>query len=175
MSDLNSHLEQVKLNETWLEKIKRYIPGYDGYVNRDNSRELDTILRNSLANKLDDNKTKIKNTILTLSKDGKLFETSDLEKLDKKNENAIAKFKSAARGYSGAFDVSKVNEDKLNKIYEFDFNLLTYVENVNKDFSDMETKVNAKEDLKIHISQISKNLDELLKKFDEREDILRQL
>jgi len=175
MSDLNSQLEQVKSNESWLEKIKRYIPGYDGYVNRDNSRELDTILRNSLATKLDDNKTKIKNTILTLSRDGKLFETSDLEKLEKKNENAIAKFKSAARGYSGAFDVSKVKEDKLARVYEFDYNLLTYVENVNKDFSDMESKANAKEELKNHISQISNNLDSLLKKFDEREEILRQL
>jgi len=174
MRDLNSHLEQVKSNESWLEKIKRYIPGYDGYVNRDNSRELDTILRNSLANKLEDNKTKIKNTILALSKEGKLFETSDLEKLEKKNENAIAKFKSAARGYSGAFDVSKVKEDKLSKVYEFDFNLLTYVENVGKDFSDMESKANAKEELKNHVSQISKNLDDLLKKFDERENILRQ-
>lgn len=175
MSDLNSRLEQVKSNESWLEKIKRYIPGYDGYVNKDNSRELDTILRNSLATKLEDNKTKIKNTILTLSKDGKLFETGDLEKLDKKNENAIAKFKSAARGYSGAFDVSKVKEDKLSRVYEFDFNLLTYVENVNKDFSDMESKATAKEDLKTHIAQISNNLDDLLKKFDEREEILRQV
>ena len=175
MSDLNSRLEQVKANESWLEKIKRYIPGYDGYVNRDNSRELDTILRNSLATKLEDNKTKIKNTILALSRDGKLFETSDLEKLEKKNENAIAKFRSAARGYSGAFDVSKVKEDKLAKVYEFDFNLLTYVDNVNKDFSDMESKVNAKEELKEQVSKISKNLDDLLKKFDEREEILRQL
>ncbi|MEO6695546.1 MAG: hypothetical protein ABIY50_09095 [Ignavibacteria bacterium] len=175
MSDLNSHLEQVKSNESWLEKIKRYIPGYDGYVNRDNSRELDTILRNSLANKLEDNKTKIKNTILKLSQDGKLFETSDLEKLEKKNENAIAKFKSAARGYSGAFDISKVKEDKLARVYEFDFNLLTYVENVNKDFADMESKANAKEELKNHISQISNNLDDLLKKFDEREQLLKQL
>jgi len=175
MSDLQSKLEQVKSNESWLEKIKRYIPGYDGYVNRDNSRELDTILRNQLANKLEENKTKLKNITLQLTNDGKLFETANFEKLDKKNENAIAKFKSAARGYSGAFDVSKIKEDKLNMIYEFDFNLLTYVENLNKGFSDLEAKAKAKEDLKNNVGEVSDSLDELLKKFDERENLLRQL
>lgn len=173
MSDLQSKLDSVKDGESWLEKIKRYIPGYDGYVNRDNSRELDTRLRNGLANKLEENKTKLKNTILILSKDGKLFETADLEKLEKKNENAISKFKSAARGYSGAFDVSKIKEDKLNMIYEFDYNLLSYVENLGKTFSDLETKANAKEDLKSYIQQTSVSLDDLLKKFDERESLLR--
>lgn len=174
MSDLQSKLEQVKSNESWLEKIKRYIPGYDGYVNRDNYRELDTILRNQLANKLEENKIKIKNIALALSRDGKLMETTDLEKLEKKNESSIAKLKSAARGYSGVFDVSKINELKLNQLYEFDYNLFSYVENLNKDFTDLETKANAKEDLKNYILQMSLSLDDLLKKFDERENILRQ-
>ena len=173
MSDLQSKLDQVKANETWLEKIKRYIPGYDGYVNKDNSREPDTILRFKLANRLEENKTKLKNTVLALSRDGKLLETGDLEKLDKKNENAIAKLKSAARGYSGLFDVSKINELKLNQLYEFDYNLLSYVENLNKGFADLEIKANAKEDLKNYILQMSQSLDDLLKKFDERENILR--
>lgn len=175
MSDLQSKSEHVKSNESWLEKIKRYIPGYDGYVNRDNSRELDTILRNQLANKLEENKTKLKNIVLALSKEGKLLETSDLEKLEKKNESSISKLKSAARGYSGLFDVSKINELKLNQLYEFDYNLLSYVENLNSGFSDLESKANAKEDLKNYILQISQSLDDLLKKFDERENILRQI
>ncbi len=173
MSDLQSKLDQVKSNETWLEKIKRYIPGYDGYVNKDNSRELDTILRTKLANRLEENKTKLKNIVLALSREGKLMETGDLEKLEKKNENSIAKLKSAARGYSGLFDVSKINELKLGQLYEFDYNLLSYVENLNKGFADLESKANAKEDLKAHIMQMSQSLDDLLSKFDERENILR--
>lgn len=173
MSDLQSKLEQVKAGESFLEKIKRYIPGYDGYVNRDNSRELDTQLRAKLANKLEENKTKLKNIILHLSEEGKLMETSGLDKLEKKNENAIAQFKSAARGYSGLFDVTKINDSKLNQLYEFDYNMFSYVENLNNSFSDLESKVKAKEDIKSFIPQLSETLDDLLKKFDERENILR--
>ena len=60
MTDLNSKLDQVKSGESFLERMARIIPGYDGYVNRDNSRELDTILRNELARKLEESKVSTK-------------------------------------------------------------------------------------------------------------------
>jgi len=173
MSDLQSNLEQIKSRESFLERIKRHIPGYDGYLNRDNSRELDTLLRNQLASGLEQNKTKIKNTVSNLSKNGKLFETSDIDKIDKKNENAIAKFRSAARGYSGAFDVVKIKEEKLNMLYEFDSSLLGYVENINALFAELDNNSAANADVRDSINKISGALDELLKKFDERENLLR--
>lgn len=173
MSDLQSNLEQIKSRESFLERIKRHIPGYDGYLNRDNSRELDTLLRNQLASGLEQNKTKIKNTVSNLSKNGKLFETSDIDKIDKKNENAIAKFRSAARGYSGAFDVVKIKEEKLNMLYEFDSSLLGFAENINVLFAELDNNSAANTDVRDSINKISGALDELLKKFDERENLLR--
>lgn len=173
--DLQSKLNQVKGNESFLEKIKRFIPGYDGYVNRDNSRELDTILRNQLAVQLDTNKQKISNTVSNLSANGKLFEVSNIDRIDKKNETAIAKFKSAARGYSGAFDVVKVKEDKLTMLYQFDESLLSSVMTINSLFAEMETLSSANGDLKEVIAKISAALDELILKFNERENILNTL
>jgi hypothetical protein len=173
MSDLNLHTEKIKSGESWLEKIKRYIPGYDGYVNRDNAREIDNLLRTNLAGKLEENKTLIKNTVLKLSQEGKLFETAGIEKLDKKNETAIAKFRSAARGYSGAFDISKTKEEKLNMLYDFDLSLLSAVESLKNDFALLESKAN--EGIKEQSDIVSVNLDNLLKKFDEREELLRKL
>jgi len=175
MSDLQSQLNAVKSNESWLEKIKRYIPGYDGYVNKDNARELDTMVRNQLASKLEENKTRIKNAVSSLSKNGRLFETSDIDKIDKKNENCIGQFKSAARGYSGAFDVIKIKEDKLNRIYEFDEALLSDVTNINSLFSALENNAAANLDVSGDVSKVSSALDELLRKFQERENILRTL
>jgi cell division protein FtsL len=128
---------------------------------------------NQLAVGMEQNKTMIKNTVSNLSRNGKLFETADLEKLDKKNENAIAKFRSAARGYSGAFDVVKIKEDKLNMLYEFDSSLLGYIENIKALFSELEKNSNENTDVKDSVSKLSGALDELLKKFDERETLLR--
>lgn len=174
MSDLHGKLDQIKSKENFLEKIKRWIPGYDGYVNRDNSRELDTILRNQLATMLEDNKTKIKNTVSNLSKNKKLFESQDIDKLDKKNENVIAKLKSAARGYSGAFDVVKIKEEKLTQIYEYDAAMLGDVEALGGLFTELENNSAADTDIKETTGKISDMLDDMLRKFDARETILRE-
>ncbi|MBS1519328.1 MAG: hypothetical protein JSS91_14690 [Bacteroidetes bacterium] len=174
MNDLQSKLDQIRSNESWLEKIKRYIPGYDGYVNRDNSRELDTLLRSGLAERLEENKTKLKNTVSLLSDNGDLFSVSGIDKIDKKNETVIAKLRSASRGYSGAFDVIKIKEDKLNQLYQFDGNLLENADALCSKFDELEKKAAAKEDLKNYITGISDSLDEFLKKFTEREELLKQ-
>jgi hypothetical protein len=173
MTNLQDDLGKIKSKENFLEKIKRWIPGYSGYVNRDNSRELDTLLRNQLAVGLEQNKTKIKNTVLNLSQNGKLFETENINKVDKKNENVIAKFRSAARGYSGAFDVVKIKEEKLTMLYEFDSSLLDEVENIGKLFSELESASAANQETKDSLSKVSLALDDILKKFDERESLLR--
>lgn len=175
MSDLTGKLEQIKSKESFLEKMKRWIPGYDGYVNRDNSREIDTLLRNKLALLMEQNKMKIKNVTLNLSRSGKLFESQDMDKLDKKNENCIAKFKSAARGYSGAFDVVKIKEEQLNMIYEYDNALMTDVEYIGSLFEKLEADSNENVDIKESVSNVSVALDNLLQKFDARENLLRQV
>ena len=173
--DLQSNLNQIKGKESFLEKIKRFIPGYDGYVNRDNSRELDTMLRNQLASRLETNKVKISNTVSNLSSSGRLFESSNIDKIDKKNETAIAKFKSAARGYSGAFDVVKVKEEKLAQLYGFDESLLSNVESVCGLFSELETASKAGGEIKEYIAKICAALDDLIQKFSYRENILSAL
>ena len=175
MTDLNSKLQQVKTGESFLERIKRYIPGYDGYVNRDNSRELDIQLRNTLAKNLDSNKTKLKNTILNLSKGGKLFESDGIDKIEKRIETAAAKFRSAARGYSGAFDVVKIKEERLNQIYEFDASMLEDVNEVSNLCLELENNSKANVDIKETQDKLGTRLDSLLKKFDDRENILRNL
>ncbi len=172
MSNLGSQLDAVKSKENFLEKITRFIPGYDGYVNRDNSRELDTILRNTLATRLDANHVKLKNTILNLTQRGKLFESDGIDKLDKKLQLCVAKFKAAARGYSGAFDVVKVKEEKLNQLYEFDTNLFDDVEAISAACTEMDDNSKANVDIKPSMEKAGSLMDQLVKLFEERESIL---
>jgi hypothetical protein len=175
MPDLTSDLQKVKSGESFLEKVARIIPGYDGYVNRDNSRELDTKLRNTIASSIDQNKTKIKNTVLNLSQQGKLFETEGIDMIQKKLENSIAKFRSAERGYSGAFDVVKIKEDKLNQIYQFDAGLLDKVNEISEACTELENNSSANTDIKPAAQKVSTLLDNLITQFTDRENILRNL
>lgn len=175
MADLNAKLDQVKSKESFLERIKRIIPGYDGYVNRDNSRELDIQLRNTLAKELDSNKTKLKNAVLNLSKRGKLFETDGIDRIEKRLDASSAKFRSAARGFSGAFDVVKVKEEKLNQLYEFDSSMLEKVNEIGAACSEIEANSAAGVDVNPSLEKLGAQLDAVLKQFDDRENILRNL
>lgn len=175
MSDLKSKLDFIKSKESFLEKIKRIIPGYDGYANRDNSRELDTLLRNQLAMKLEQNRSKIRNTVSNYSKNGRLFQASDMEKIEKKNDTAIAKFRSAARGYSGAFDVVKIKDEKLEQIYNFDVSLLGSVEEISVMFDSLLNLSGANQETREAEEKVSDALTALINKFDEREAALRAL
>jgi hypothetical protein len=172
MADLNAQLNQVHSNESFLEKMARIIPGYNGYVNRDNARELDTQLRSALAINLDANHIKLKNTILNLSQRGKLFESDGIDKLDKKLQTATAKFRSASRGYSGAFDVVKIKEDKLNQIYQFDSGMLASVTDITGACAEMENNSKSGVDIKPSMEKIGDMLENLIRQFDARESIL---
>ncbi len=175
MTDLNASLQQVKSKESFLERIKRFIPGYDGYVNRDNSRELDTVLRNKLAVELDSNHVKLKNTVLNLAQRGKLFESDGIDKLDKKLQSAVNKFRSASRGYSGAFDVVKIKDDKLNQVYQFDAGLLDEVEAISAACAELETNSKSNVDVAPSVDKIGTLLEQMIKHFDDRESILSSL
>lgn len=175
MEDLNQKLQQVKSNESFLEKIKRIIPGYDGYVNRDNSRELDTILRKTLADSLDNNKTVLKNSVLNLSKTGKLFQTEGIDRLQNKLQEVIGKLRTAARGYSGAFDVVKIKDDKLNQIYQFDASLIDVINTLNTACNEIEMNSASNTDVTTPIQKVNELLDNFIKHFDDRESILRNL
>ena len=175
MDDLNQKLQQVKSNESFLEKMKRIIPGYDGYVNRDNSRELDLRLRNTLADLLDKNKTSLKNTVLNLAKYGKLFQTDGIDRLQNKLQEAIGKLKSAARGYSGAADTIKIKDDKLQQVYQFDSGLIDAVTNINNVCSEMEKASSANTDIAASQQNLDGLLENFVQQFDQRESILRNL
>lgn len=175
MEDLNQKLQQVKSNESFLEKMKRIIPGYSGYVDRDNSRELDKQLRNTLAQSLENNKTSLKNAVSNLSKAGKLFQTDGIDKIQNKLQEAIGKLRNAARGYSGAFDVVKIKDDKLNQIYQFDSSLVDSVNGINNSCSEIETNSAANTDIASSQQKVSDLLDNFIKAFDSRENILRNL
>jgi DNA-dependent RNA polymerase auxiliary subunit epsilon len=71
------------------------------------------------------------------------------------------------------FDVVKIKEDKLNMLYQFDSALITLVEETNTLFGELETNSNANTDIKDSVFKISYSLDNLLLKFDERENLLR--
>ena len=71
-------------------------------------------------------------------------------------------------------NVVKVKEEKLTMLYEHDSSLLADVENINSAFLELETNSASNLDTKESVSKISAALDNILLKFESRENLLRE-
>lgn len=124
MSDLFS---KVTGEQNIIEKLVSKIPGFSGYMEKDNRRAADKLLRQEVARRYEEQWARISQIQNDLVSAGKIDLLDNLEGAALKLRTFIDQMKTASYGYSGFFDAVKVKEDDLAKLYEFDNALLDNV------------------------------------------------
>ena len=107
-----------------LSKLAGKIPGFSGYVERENRRAADKLLREHLGNQFDQIWTHITNIQKDLASSGEMQHLDALENAATKIRTFIDKATTASYGYAGFFDAVKIRSEELLKLYEFDLTLL---------------------------------------------------
>jgi hypothetical protein len=110
-------------------KIRNFIAGFVGYVDRENRREADKLLRETVAMRYDEQWARVAEIQRQLVSQGSLEWVDDLEAAALKLRTFVDRVKGAAYGYAGFFDAVRINESELDKLYSYDTALL---ENVGK-------------------------------------------
>ncbi len=121
----------------FLEKAIRIIPGYRGYKGKEERRDNDQLFRMMLVNRLDELRKTVNNLASRLKGPDAFTLAGGLDSLIKKLEKVQDQIRFADRGYSGWFDMHKVRESELDKLYEFDVDLKVDVEDLEDAFTDM--------------------------------------
>jgi len=111
-----------------LEKIARMVPGFKGYLEREDRRDSDKLQRDWLADRLQRSKRSIDDTINRLTAAGHLDLLPGCEKLRVRLDTLISRIRGAMRGYSGFFDLVKVDKAMLDRVYEHDVKVMDEVE-----------------------------------------------
>ncbi len=106
-----------------LEKLARIIPGIGSYQDKEDLRERDKRLRETLVERLDGAGKAVQKAIDRFQREGRLANLDRLGRLERKILHAADTIRFAPRGYSGVFDVVKVDEDKLEKLCAWDISL----------------------------------------------------
>jgi hypothetical protein len=103
-----------------LERILHKIPGFKGYYEKELRRDSDRLQREYIAKQLSKVKTGMNKVIQAAAraKDFDLLREQDL--FVKSLDRAIGAWRYADQGYSGFFDLVKVREAELDKVYELD-------------------------------------------------------
>lgn len=117
---MSDFFEKVSSQIDPFKKLISYIPGFSGYVERQNRRDADKLLRETVARRFEEQWGRASNLQAEMVSSGKIMFVDDMEKASLALRTFIDKISTAARGYSGLFDAVKINEKELEAIYQFD-------------------------------------------------------
>jgi hypothetical protein len=122
-------------------KILNYIPGFSGYVDRQARRDADKVLRDTIANRFEQLWGRISELQREMINSGDIAHVQDLEGAAIKLRTFVDRVRRAPRGYSGLFDAVKINNEELNKLYEYDAQMLTLSDEVGQAIDNVEASL----------------------------------
>ena len=138
---MSDFFEKVKSQSDPFKKLLSYIPGFGGYVERQNRRDADKILRETVARRFEEQWSRVSTMQAELASSGMIKYVDDLEKAAIQLRTFIDKITTAPRGYSGMFDAVKINEKELESIYQFDFAFFDLAEQVGRALDNVEASL----------------------------------
>ncbi len=152
----------------WLERLTSKIPGYSGYVDRESRRDIDKLHREQLADRLRRLKAPLTEVMKELSSGGRLFEVSPVDSAIKKLDHLENRVRFASYGYSGFFDVVKIEQAQLDSIYRFDLALVEHVDKIEAKVGELKTQSATAAGLKTAAAEVTATIDEADHAFDDR-------
>jgi len=135
------YYDKIKDSQGLFGKIAGMIPGFKGYMDREQRRDADKMLRDTVANRYDEQLGRISNLQVQLISGGGIEYVDDLQDAATRLQRFIDMVRTAAYGYAGMFDAVKVNEAELAKLYQFDLDLMDKVSAVASAVDNVEASI----------------------------------
>jgi hypothetical protein len=138
---MEDFFQKVTSQQDPFKKLASFIPGFKGYIERQNRRDADKVLRDTVAQRFEDQWRRTSQLQSDLVSNGQIAFVDDLEKAAIKLRTFIDKISTAPRGYSGLFDAVKINEEELESIYQFDAAFFDLAEQVGRALDNVEASL----------------------------------
>jgi hypothetical protein len=138
MSDL---FDRVTNDQNALQKLLGKLPGFKGYIDRNNRREADKMVRETVANRFEEQYQRISSVQRDLISQGGLQHITELEASALKLRQFIDRIRRATYGYAGFFDAVHVNEKELAQVYQYDLALFNLADEVSRAVDNVEASV----------------------------------
>ncbi len=122
-------------------RLASYIPGFKGYIERQNRRDADKLVRDTVARRFHELWTRASNLQKDLIGAGKIEFVDDMEQGVLQLRTFIDKITTAPRGYSGFFDAVKINEKELEQLYNFDLAFFDLAEQISRGLDNVEASL----------------------------------
>lgn len=151
-----------------------HIPAYGGYTEKETRREADKMLRVHIADKLGGYRRDFMKIAEKLTNDGRLEELSPVDRVAAKMEKVEDRIRFADYGYAGFFDPVRVDEHHLDKLYDFDAEILQQVMETEEFVTKAKKAAGEASELSKALEALTEKVEGLDAEFTKREGILLQ-
>jgi hypothetical protein len=155
-----------------LETVLRSVPGFKGYLEREYRRESDELLRNGLADRLQRSKRAVDDLARKLADAAQLDDLPSIDRLRIRLDRLLGRIRGAMQGYSGFFDLVRIDVPQLDQVYEHDAAMTEQIDAFALAAGQLPGK---RDQVQAAVSELLGQLDEIERKWDEREEMLKGL
>ncbi len=138
---MDEFFEKVKGQQDPFRRLASAIPGFKGYIERQNRRDADKLLRDTVARRFDEQWKRASQLQVDMVSSGLIQYVDDIERAALQLRTFIDKISTAPRGYSGLFDAVKINEPELEAIYQYDAAFFDLAEQVGRALDHVEASL----------------------------------
>jgi len=174
MSEKKDLYTETKSQMRLSERIVAFIPGFRGYKEKEIRRESDRLLRNHLNLKLSKIKSNFKILFQKVT-DRRYFDVmTDMDRLTAKLDRVVEKVNHASYGYSGFFDAVKVKEENLDRMIDFDNQLIDGINALAAEVDAFKAELASGEygNLKDRLKTVTEKVEAFEDTFDKREEVI---
>jgi hypothetical protein len=138
---MEEFFQKVTSQQDPFKRLGSLIPGFKGYIERQNRREADKLLRDTVARRFDEQWKRASQLQVDMVSQGMIAYVDDMERATLQLRTFIDKISTAPRGYSGLFDAVKINEQELEAIYQYDAAFFDLAEQVGRALDNVEASL----------------------------------
>jgi hypothetical protein len=172
MSDMKDQIfQKVTGSMDFFKKLASKIPGFKGYVERQNRRDSDKLIRDTIYHRFRELEGRISDLQVEFITKGEIQYTDDLEKAALRLRTFADRIRTAPRGYSSLFEAVKINEEELAKLYEYDVVLLDKSDEVGRAIDNIEASIGT-DGLPAAIRNLQTLSKECVKAYDRRQEVV---
>ena len=158
------------VQRNFLERVLQHVPGFRGYLEREYRRESDELQRNWLAERLQRSKRAIDELARQLAEAGQVDVLPQIDRLRARLDRLLGRIRGAMQGYSGFFDLVRIDVPLLDRLYAHDAALNEQVDA----FAQTAGQLTAKQDqVPAAVADLLGQIDEIERHWDERDDMLK--
>lgn len=166
--------DKVQEDRGLIKKIELAIPGFRGYRKREDLRAADNLLRIQLADGIEEAKNQMERCRKTLSKQMELDLLEDVGAIINNIQMTESKLRHAEQGYSGISADYRIEEDELNKLYEWDLGLIDNINQILERVGSLQDVISKKDNNQTlsSLEDIQSTIDEFNILFSKRVDTI---